>query len=394
MRTMAKRLSAFSGRVPGAGASLAGLLAGICLLGTIAVAGTPGFAQGARGISEETRGVPRNTRGISQATPGVAQASRYPIRYQGPAPSEVKVGDQLIFEVVGLPESATRLEPAFDSAEPKQLPSNPGEDPLASAAPAPSLMDTGWELIDASKGLIVVVPLQAGDLSVPVFVARDASGAVLGYTESLKVKVISSVLPEEAQAKVHEKLKPPVEVKFPWILIGLAAVIGLLLLALMAFALFRWLERRSAAAATPMPASPKPEDELALSRLAELSAQKLPEKGEFKRHYFALSEIIKQYIGLRFRFEAAESTSREIIARFEELKTVSDSVIDQLEALFERLDRVKFTDHVPPVDEARAALEDVRKWIELTRLRKPGLGTGTAAFESAGGVQGAKLDAT
>src|SRR5262249_46017098 len=85
----------------------------------------------------------------------------------------------------------------------------------------------------------------------------------------------------------------------PWYLAG-AALAALLALALG----WRWLRRRRRAVAAAL--SPRPPHEIAVDALRALRARRLPEAGEFKEFYSALSDIVRRYLEDRFQVRAPE----------------------------------------------------------------------------------------
>lgn len=102
--------------------------------------------------------------------------------------------------------------------------------------------------------------------------------------------------------------------------------------------------------------------------------EELARKGQFKKHYFRISEILKNYIGDRFGFDAPESTSREILALLKKQKVEGlrsdEEEIERLERLFEKLDLVKFTDHSPVFGESAQVLDEARDFVMNTRRVK------------------------
>jgi hypothetical protein len=120
------------------------------------------------------------------------------------------------------------------------------------------------------------------------------------------------------------------------------------------------------AAATSRPVLP--EDEEALERLNKLEHEGWVQAGDFKRHYFGVSEALKRYVERRYGFDAAEQTTREMLRGLEGAGVAPASVA-QIARLFELLDRVKFTDYRPEVGSAEPGevLGSARTWVKQTR---------------------------
>lgn len=280
-----------------------------------------------------------------QASPGLQPdfllLPAYDLEREGNAP--IKVGDQLKMNPVGFK----------------------GEGVLSLPPGSASLSEQGWALLPNR----VLVPLKPGDLTLPSLAVSDAQGKPIARTNPLQVKVESNLAANEKREPVP--MRPPLRLPFPTEIAAAASLLALALLAGIVFLLIRWLRSRRPAAAALPASPPKPEDEVALLAFAELEKVGLARKGDFKAHYFRVSEIIKTYIGARYRFDALESTSREILQYLDHRKATDDQMMDKLESLLERLDLVKFTDHVPAGPEPALVLEDAREWVKVTR--RPGV---------------------
>jgi hypothetical protein len=150
-------------------------------------------------------------------------------------------------------------------------------------------------------------------------------------------------------------------------------ICGLLVLGALIYWFYRW--SKSNRPLPPKPVEPpKPEDEVALTALAQLEKSGFLERGEYKKHYFGVSEILKTYIGERYGFDAPENTTREMM---ENLKLAwarelggDEKRLNTLGELFEQLDLVKFTDHVPEKIESQTVVSVAREFVRGTR-RKP-----------------------
>ncbi len=264
------------------------------------------------------------------------------------------VGDVIKFRWIGErkpPSSAVRIGAAS------------GQKPLS---------EEGWEVYahpkDDPASAFSMIPIRSGDIRLPELQVMDADGKVLGRTRSMAFKIASTPgTPGEQPAD----FVPPKRIPMPraW-LMGLS-LLFVLLLAAGSYAYLRYLRRkkRSAAARSSKIQRPAlPEDEEALQRLSALETQGWYLHGEFKRHYFGVSEALKQYIERRFGFDAAERTTREMLRGLESAGAPVDSIRD-LSSLFELLDRVKFTDFDPGMEseEPVRVLESARAWVTRTR---------------------------
>ena len=277
----------------------------------------------------------------------------------------VRVGDILRFRWVGEPKppaSAVDIVPAQEGK---------------------SLSDLGWEVYahpkDDATAAFSVIPLSPGKVELPALAVRDAEKQVLGVTRPLSMDVAPAASPEELQKKAPDLL-PPLAMKFPWAWVGALAVTGLVVAAILGRILWRVSRRyrRKPAPATSAPVTARISvDEEALQLLDKVEGQRLWEVQRFKPHYFGISEVVKRYAERRFGVDAAESTTREMLALLS-TRGLDPSQVSALASLFEKLDRVKFTDFTPDGSEARAVMDEARSWVKSTRPAAPASGGGNA----------------
>lgn len=172
---------------------------------------------------------------------------------------------------------------------------------------------------------------------------------------------IASVLPEK-MSEVNA-LKAPE--RFPNYLLWIIPGALVLLAALVWFGrrLYRRLRENLERVEAPLP----PWDE-ALRSLDGMPWREWLEAGQFKRYYYALSEILKRYIERRFEFQAAEQTTTEVLAAMRLHRT---PMRVEIARFFLRSDLVKYSKVIPPNEEARAAIDQVREFVTRTRPAEP-----------------------
>jgi hypothetical protein len=214
---------------------------------------------------------------------------------------------------------------------------------------------------------LTVTAVKSGHILIPSLEITDASGKPIARTNPISLDVATSIAATDPKPKEAEPPKPPVSLGFPLATLVALGILALLLLAALVYWLVQWSKKRRLNAPVGPLAPPKPEDEVALAALAQLEKKGLLKAGNFKAHYFAVSEIVKHYIGSRFRFDAAESTTDEMISHLEQHKGLPGDTLDTLREMFERLDRVKFTDYTPIPFEGTQLLEDAKKFVTFTK---------------------------
>ncbi|MDD2960932.1 MAG: cell wall anchor protein [Muribaculaceae bacterium] len=109
-----------------------------------------------------------------------------------------------------------------------------------------------------------------------------------------------------------------------------------------------------------------PPYEEAVGALKALKAAKMWQAGQEKEYYTRLTDILRQYIDRRFKINAIEMTSSQIIdtlKRNDETKAVNE----QLKLILEIADYVKFANIRPLPDDNEAAFNRAVNFVEDTR---------------------------
>lgn len=105
---------------------------------------------------------------------------------------------------------------------------------------------------------------------------------------------------------------------------------------------------------------------LAKNRLDDLKKKRLPEKGHTKAYYTELTDILRQYLGGRFRIYALEMTSSQIL---DAMRSNPDTAafVDQLKPMFRVADFVKFAKQDSTPTENIQSSNAVESFIDSTR---------------------------
>jgi hypothetical protein len=212
--------------------------------------------------------------------------------------------------------------------------------------------------LDETSYKLAVACFQAGRQTLPGLRFTTSFGergdTLTGDTVGV---TIASVLPDSMK-DVHG-LKPPET--FPnywlWLLPALAVLAAVLVW--LARKLYRRIRRLGEALPPPLP----PWEE-ALGALDRLPWRAWVAEAEFKRFYYALSEILKRYLERRFEFDAAEQTTTELLASMRAQKL---PMRDEITRFFARSDLVKYAKTVPTEEEAERALEQLRDFVLKTK---------------------------
>ncbi len=287
---------------------------------------------------------------------------------------ELKFHDLKDLDVANLVGFESLLAPSSSSTPGSTSGSTP--DPVASASANPSESSSKHQddyLIEKRDGHLRLSFVKAGTISLPSLVIVDSQSdpKPVARTNPVEFKVLSTLKEGEAQGAKPAELRGPLALQFPLWLGILLGVSGLLLLSGLFYLIYRLIEkRRNRKPKIETPKITETEDVIALRLLDELEKADDLKNARFKRHYFAVSEIAKNYFGGRYDFDAAESTSHELMVIVQDRHYLNETQLDELEKFFFQLDRVKFTDHVPDLNEGTELLQWLRMFIRKTRRVK------------------------
>jgi hypothetical protein len=227
-----------------------------------------------------------------------------------------------------------------------------------------------------------IAAYEPGDVVVPAIeVTYLGPGGDVRQTRTQPIPVkIASLIANEPEPALKENA-PPVTV---WKRdLTLVYIVGGLLTAGLG-ALITWLlvrKLRHRVVVRPGP-PPRPAHEIALERLDRLGAYGFLENADNRPFYFAVSEVIRDYLGARYGFDSLELTTDELMAELR--RRASRSIaLDEIERWLSACDLVKFAKVSPTANEARGTLETAIRIVESTReLPQPQAATASAAGPS------------
>jgi hypothetical protein len=202
----------------------------------------------------------------------------------------------------------------------------------------------------------------------------DSGGAVRqARTQPLDLK-IASLIANEPEPALKDNAAPVAVMKQD---LRLVYVAGGLLAALLG-ALITWLVvRRLRARVIVRPGPPpRPAHEIALERLDRLGAYGFLENADNRPFYFAVSEIIRDYLGGRFGFDSLELTTDELMDELRR-RAGRELVLAEIGRWLAACDLVKFAKVSPSAAEARGTLEVAIRIVESTRPRPEPVAMGT-----------------
>jgi hypothetical protein len=213
-----------------------------------------------------------------------------------------------------------------------------------------------------SSAVLTLTAFELGMLEIPsldVVVTAAGGAEEVVSTSRYAVEVVSVGTDESGDIR---DIRGPLGVPMSPFRLALLILLPLLLAALL-FVLARRL--RSRRDDSPRPALgplPRPAHEIALEALAALGGSGMLERGEVKEFHIEASDILRRYVEARFRVEALEMTTREVLTGLE--ATGSEPRFrDGLGAFLEQCDLVKFAKVRPGADASRELLDLGRRLV-------------------------------
>jgi hypothetical protein len=293
----------------------------------------------------------------------------FEIQWDGVSPkAESKVGDSLPLKIVGIHAANPGVE--LKMSVPKGTPDLGESGWGIELSPESSPDSKGKKKPDSPDYSFTAIVLKEGQLTLPSLLVQDSSGKSIARTRPFNVQVSTAIRPDDPKPKEAAPAEPPVGLRFPWWVVAFFGVIGASILGTALYFAYRyWLKYRKEAS-KPLPVPILAEDEEALNALGEVERLDLIRKSEFKMYYFRISEILKAYIGRRYRCDAPECTSSEMLTILESKNSLDDVKLDELEQNFNLLDRVKFTDFIPQSRECVELLAWAKNFVLQTRRPK------------------------
>lgn len=186
----------------------------------------------------------------------------------------------------------------------------------------------------------------------PVFAeAKTAQGIKRFYSDYSMLKVIRvKIAPADTTTKIFDIIKPykaPLTVGevLPWVLIIC------LLAAMIWFAIRYFRKLKRAAGEEPVYIPPDPPYVIAFRELEQLKNEELWQKGEVKRYYTRLTEILRQYLENRFGVFSLELTTAETLEALVKTGFRKNSTYNELKSVLTGADLVKFAKYNPVASE-------------------------------------------
>ena len=249
----------------------------------------------------------------------------------------------------------------------------------------PELNDTiikGIEIVDRSKidtvlnektsstpsleqiQTITITSFDSGFYAIPPFrFIVNGDTAHPQFTDAMLFQV--HTMPVDTTEAIKD-VKPPLEEPFDWHeLIPMIkwVALGILLLAGLIVLLTYLLKKKPVVTEKKVPSLPP--HVIALAALEKLKEQKLWQEGKLKLYYSELTDILRLYIEHRFKINALEQTSDEIMASFRSI-VIDGKSKSRIKQIFMLSDLVKFAKEQPVATENEMSMEQAFAFINGT----------------------------
>ena len=215
---------------------------------------------------------------------------------------------------------------------------------------------------------LYITSFDSGDWAIPPFkfiINSDTNGV---STNALLLTVGTVAVDTTLSIK---DIKPPYSENYTWIdwlkdhtyvVYGALAAILAVVIAIYLIRHFRKIPPPTVEVEVPK----VPPHVIALEKLDKLKSEKLWQDGKLKLYHTTLSEIIREYIENRFKIQAMEQTTDEILYGFRNVAIDEDSKA-QLKQLLILSDMVKFAKEQPLPNENEMSLECAYNFVNGTK---------------------------
>jgi len=148
-------------------------------------------------------------------------------------------------------------------------------------------------------------------------------------------------------------------------------LVGLLLLLLLGYLLYRYLNKKDREP-DPKPVAPEPTFVNPIYQLEQTiqtlrNDRGITERRDFKTFYSTLGDALRLYIERLHKLPALESTTRELMADLDDNTSIDGQQYHLLKEILNEADMVKFAKYTPPVDQAFYMLDEAVKFTEIAR---------------------------
>ena len=217
----------------------------------------------------------------------------------------------------------------------------------------------------------------------PVFAeTKNEGGLKRFYSDYSILKVLRvKIAPADTTAKIFDIIKPykarvTIGEVLPWLLI--AAITGVLIWTALRF--LRKLKKSKTGIETFIPTDPA--HVIAFRELESLKNEELWQKGEIKKYYTKLTEILRQYLENRFRVYSLELTTAETLEALFKTGFKKDGSYNNLKTVLTGADLVKFAKFNPVASDNESHFQN--SWNFVLATKENEIETGSVEEKASG----------
>lgn len=246
-------------------------------------------------------------------------------------------------------------------------------DPTGSAGPKLERTEQGERATTKVRLSVVPLPAKPGRHELllpplPIAISR-ASGEIVTVCTSPHPVLIEDPIantPNPAP-KGNPAARRQLEIWTAAKTVALAVSLALIIGALGALLISRWLRRPKK---LPPPPPPRPPWDVALEALHDIRHAGLTREGRFAEVFDRVSDVLRRYLGDRYGYDGLESTTREaLVALRETTPTIED--LPGIEGFMRDADLVKFARLTPSEGECLDLLSRAESIVTRTMLIAP-----------------------
>jgi uncharacterized repeat protein (TIGR01451 family) len=186
----------------------------------------------------------------------------------------------------------------------------------------------------------------------PIFVETKNEGGIKRYYSDYSILEVMRVkiAPADTTAKIFDIVAPyksPLTLGevLPWLLLAILA-------GLLTWAIIRYIRNhKKSVTAEDIIIPSDPAHVIAFRELEKLKAEELWQKGEIKKYYTRLTEILRQYLENRFKVYSLELTTAETLDALVKTGFKKNRSYDDLKSVLTGADLVKFAKYNPVATE-------------------------------------------
>jgi hypothetical protein len=235
-----------------------------------------------------------------------------------------------------------------------------------------SAIDSGFDEADIGTRILrqehLLTSFDSGYYVIPPIYAGINDSFVKSQARLLKVQTV----PLDSNLVMRD-IKSPMEVDYgflDWLAIYWTDVLMVLFGIGAIGILIHFLMRTKEEVLDDKPKEPEiPAHVIAMEKLDALQVKKLWQEGQIKEYYSELSEIVREFIELRFGIIALELTTPEILGELKD-SVLKDASFKLLKDLLPLADMAKFAKFKPLGEENEQAIQHARQFVELNVQRK------------------------